>query len=91
MELLIVRQCDVIRIMVPLSVTCLYAENACIYSCQSTTESREDELRRILAGAGLVSCPTVPRNLVTKTAKSYILTNYTISITIIRLMSIRIN
>lgn len=54
-----------------LSITCLYEENACIYSCQSTTDLREDELRRLLAGATLLYCPTIQRNLKLNTFKNY--------------------
>ncbi|KAJ6640177.1 hypothetical protein Bhyg_12926 [Pseudolycoriella hygida] len=45
-----------------LTITCLFEENACIYSCQTEADRREDELRRLLAGNTLVSCPTIPRS-----------------------------
>lgn len=61
-----------------LTITCLYEENACIYSCQTSQDLREDELRRVLAGTGLYSCPTVPRNFgsETRTTKNYYTPNY---------------
>lgn len=46
-----------------LTITCLYERNACIYSCQTSQDLREDELRRLLAGTGLYACPNAPRSL----------------------------
>jgi len=45
-----------------LTITCLFEENACIYSCQLEQDRREDELRRMLAGNTVVACSTVPRS-----------------------------
>ncbi|XP_037025690.1 uncharacterized protein LOC119067050 [Bradysia coprophila] len=69
-----------------LTITCLYEENACIYSCQTSKDLREDELRRLLAGTGLYSCPTVPRNfeIKTETASYYTPTNDSLSLTLQR-------
>jgi len=54
-----------------LTITCLYEENACIYSCQGTHESRVDELRRILEGKTLLTCPIAPRSAKIKISSNY--------------------
>lgn len=61
---------------VSITVTCLYEENACIYSCQSTTDFREDELRRVLAGVEVVPCTTVNRNFESKAFHDFTALNY---------------
>lgn len=67
---------DVVLNDVSITVTCLYSENACIYSCQSTTDLREEELRRVLAGTGLMACSTVPRNSESKAYQNFTPSNY---------------
>ncbi len=47
-----------------------------MYSCQSTTELREDELRRLLAGATLLYCPTIQRSLTLNNFKNYAPANH---------------
>jgi len=64
-----------------LTITCLYEEKACIYSCQSTTDLRKDELRRILAGTGLLACPNAPRNFERSASQIFTQTNYSVQTT----------
>jgi len=61
-----------------LTMTCLYEENACFYSCQATAALREDELRRILAGATLLSCPITSRSGEIKISSNYTQTYYSV-------------
>jgi len=61
-----------------LTMTCLYEENACFYSCQATPALREDELRRILAGASLLSCPIASRSGEIKISSNFTQTNYSV-------------
>lgn len=59
-----------------LTLTCLYDENACIYSCQTAKDLRENEITRILAGDQLYNCPNIPRNLEQRTTRNYTPRNF---------------